>query len=286
MSEQNGSTPNLRRGDSGPAVERWQKILGVAADGQFGPATEAATKAFQARSGLHADGVVGRATWAAGLAAPAPAPAVPAGERLAAVRTRIDPVDLYHSLCALEPGLSRAAVLVLLGHWGLETGDGAGCWSYNLGNVKAKPGGRYSWQFFACNEVLTPVQANAIVSRALPREPRRAEDDPAAFGRPEFDKVTVSAVTSSTTKDGKVILWAFPPDPVCCFRAFTSLDEGAADYLAILKKRFSDCWKFVEAGDAAGFSRALRKQGYYTADEGQYTKGLIARRDKFAKLIV
>lgn len=58
-------TPTIRQGDSGPAVTKWQGILGVAADGQFGPQTKAATVAWQSAHGLAADGVVGPATWAA-----------------------------------------------------------------------------------------------------------------------------------------------------------------------------------------------------------------------------
>lgn len=40
-----------------------QRRLAIKADGHFGPATEAAVKAFQARHGLKADGIVGPATW-------------------------------------------------------------------------------------------------------------------------------------------------------------------------------------------------------------------------------
>jgi hypothetical protein len=55
----------LRQGMSGPDVAAWQRTLGVAADGIFGPRTATATAAWQAAHGLTADGVVGPRTWAA-----------------------------------------------------------------------------------------------------------------------------------------------------------------------------------------------------------------------------
>jgi peptidoglycan hydrolase-like protein with peptidoglycan-binding domain len=47
----------------GNAVARLQSALHLAADGNFGPETEAAVKRLQARHGLTVDGVVGPATW-------------------------------------------------------------------------------------------------------------------------------------------------------------------------------------------------------------------------------
>jgi peptidoglycan hydrolase-like protein with peptidoglycan-binding domain len=49
---------------SGNAVSRLQHALHMPVDGEFGSATEAAVMRLQARHGLHADGVVGPATWA------------------------------------------------------------------------------------------------------------------------------------------------------------------------------------------------------------------------------
>lgn len=45
------------------AVKRWQAIVGVKADGIFGPGTEAATKTWQTAHGLPATGIVDQKTW-------------------------------------------------------------------------------------------------------------------------------------------------------------------------------------------------------------------------------
>ena len=63
--------PTLRRGDKGPAVIKAQELLrkwgyslgSYGVDGDFGPATEKAVKAFQKDNGLTQDGVIGKNTW-------------------------------------------------------------------------------------------------------------------------------------------------------------------------------------------------------------------------------
>lgn len=65
--------PELRRGDKGEVVRAAQILLNgrkcsvgaYGADGDFGPATEAAVLAYQRRNGLDDDGIIGPATWAA-----------------------------------------------------------------------------------------------------------------------------------------------------------------------------------------------------------------------------
>jgi N-acetylmuramoyl-L-alanine amidase len=69
--------PVIARGDSGPAVERWQKDLNrwlanerperpqLVEDGIFGKRTERATRAFQKAMNITVDGIVGPQTRAA-----------------------------------------------------------------------------------------------------------------------------------------------------------------------------------------------------------------------------
>jgi putative chitinase len=54
----------LRRGSKGDDVKKMQAKLGLTADGDFGPGTEAALKKWQADNGLTADGVAGPKTLA------------------------------------------------------------------------------------------------------------------------------------------------------------------------------------------------------------------------------
>jgi len=57
--------PTLRRPATGEPVKQVQAKLVVPVDGNFGPKTEAAVRAFQRDHGLVPDGIVGPKTWAA-----------------------------------------------------------------------------------------------------------------------------------------------------------------------------------------------------------------------------
>lgn len=56
--------PTLLRGSTGEAVRELQRLLGLSdQDGMFGPATEAAVRAFQQKNKLTVDGRAGPYTW-------------------------------------------------------------------------------------------------------------------------------------------------------------------------------------------------------------------------------
>ena len=57
------ATLRLGQNNDPELVKLVQAKIGVTADGIFGPATEAAVRAFQEKNGLVADGVVGKGTW-------------------------------------------------------------------------------------------------------------------------------------------------------------------------------------------------------------------------------
>ena len=193
-------------------------------------------------------------------------PPVPFVE-LPAVKTPAAPQEVYEALArawrkqlGAEP--KRESLLVLLSQWAFETGRGSAMWCYNLGNAKGKPDGADNrhWTFFACNELLPVAQANALVAKAGMRR----------------DGGPGSNVAVTSIKDGIATVWFYPSHPVCCFRAYLSLDDGADDYFAMMHKRFASAWPAVEAGNPSAFSHALKLARYYTAEESHYTRSLVS----------
>jgi peptidoglycan hydrolase-like protein with peptidoglycan-binding domain len=53
----------VKQGSKGDAAKLVQSIIGAKPDGDFGPKSTAALKAWQTANGLTADGVVGPVTW-------------------------------------------------------------------------------------------------------------------------------------------------------------------------------------------------------------------------------
>ena len=64
------------------------------------------------------------------------------------------------------------------------------------------------------------------------------------------------------------------------FRAYSSPEEGAADYLRTLRARFPKSFDAVRAGDAAEFAHTLKREGYYTGSEADYTRAIAQISDR------
>jgi hypothetical protein len=62
---QPSARPIIKLGARGPFVRYLQRKLSITRDGIFGPATDAAVRAFQGEKGLTVDGIVGTQTWTA-----------------------------------------------------------------------------------------------------------------------------------------------------------------------------------------------------------------------------
>jgi hypothetical protein len=58
------------------------------------------------------------------------------------------------------------------------------------------------------------------------------------------------------------------------YRAYPSLQAGVEDYLAYLQRKQPSAFEHILHPDPVQFSKALKKGGYYTADEDKYTASL------------
>lgn len=66
------------------------------------------------------------------------------------------------------------------------------------------------------------------------------------------------------------------------FRAYESADQGAVDYVKLLVRRFPEAVEAARNGDAGGFVHALKTRGYFTGDEGAYTRSVHRLAGEFS----
>lgn len=65
------------------------------------------------------------------------------------------------------------------------------------------------------------------------------------------------------------------------FRAYRSAEEGARDYIRMLKRRYPDAIQAARRGDAQRFVHALARRGYFTSEPDAYCRALSSLSRQF-----
>jgi peptidoglycan hydrolase-like protein with peptidoglycan-binding domain len=166
--------------------------------------------------------------------------------------TPLDFGRLFDALRRAAPaGVADKGVEIAIGHVALETGRKS-CHCWNLGNVKWTPG--FGRTMFACGEELPLIVA-------------------LRYQRETPDQVEIR----STYRRGGVpyaSVWFKPPHRMTWFRAFPSLESGAAGHWALLMARYPKAVEALRGGSTRAFVEALRAGGYFTAAPELYMVGV------------
>lgn len=65
------------------------------------------------------------------------------------------------------------------------------------------------------------------------------------------------------------------------FRAYSSAEQGANDYVQLLRSRYRGAIDAADAGDAEGFVRGLKEKGYFTGDPIAYARNISSLANQF-----
>ncbi len=65
------------------------------------------------------------------------------------------------------------------------------------------------------------------------------------------------------------------------FRAYQTPQEGALDYIGLLKTRYPNALEAAERGDPSAFVRALKARGYFTGDPAAYERSVSQIASRF-----
>lgn len=183
------------------------------------------------------------------------------GTYVAPHKTRAAAIDVaryFREATRKEVGidLTPRALAVLVAQSALESGHWASMWCHNFGNVKASG----NWP-----GLYTCIRLNEVIDGKL--------------------------IWFSPDTDGHSVP---PGHPQTRMRAFHDGVEGARDHIRFLAidttpdngkpNRYAAAWAAAVAGDPVAFAAALKRSGYYTASEVQYTRAVTLLTKKFEPL--
>jgi len=182
------------------------------------------------------------------------------GQERPAKRTPVTPEQVFLALGLAWQTLTgstpdRKIIHILHAQSALETGHWKAIMNYNLGG--AKKHGDCDWTYFTTTERLSHPVADKLIASSKPGEVTVLKADD------KFKTVRVSGKQSMN-----------------CFASWEDLDSAARDHVALLFRRFPKAVEAAKKGDATGYVRELKKAGYFTGSEEDYTKivNSIARR--------
>lgn len=141
----------------------------------------------------------------------------------------------------------RKVLHILHAQSALETGHWKSVFNYNLGG--AKKHGECDWTYFTTTERLSHPVADKLIASSKPGEVTVLKVDD------KFKTVKVSGKQSMN-----------------CFASWEDLDSAAKDHLALLFRRFPKAVDQAKKGDPKGYVRELKRAGYFTASEEEYSK--------------
>lgn len=199
------------------------------------------------------------------------------GSLVATQRTTPTKLDFAKALLIQCPDLTKETAGVLWAHFAGETGDGAYCWNFNLGNVKHTTGdGRDYvslagvWEGFKVGDengdgVIDADDKTMLINRMC------------ATGMWLLD---LSLDHAKAVGAGKVSLIATKNNAASWFRAYPTLEVGMVSFVDMKrdpKSRYAGAWAYVLAGDADGYARELGRKGYYTASPDVYARAMVKK---------
>jgi flagellum-specific peptidoglycan hydrolase FlgJ len=85
-----------------------------------------------------------------------------------------------------------------------------------------------------------------------------------------------------------VVIWTregVRPSPLVkrTFRAYSTPEEGARDYVELLANRYPRALRAARRGDVTGFAQALDTGGYFTGDSREYLRALTSLSVEFRR---
>lgn len=199
------------------------------------------------------------------------------------IRTSPTRAEFAEALLRAWPEATRQGAAVFWAQFAIETGEGAHCYNFNLGNVKHVKGDGYDyvslrgvWEGFRVGDEDKDGDVDDDDRKLLILRLVRT-----GLWTPDPSEAHQMAVGK-----GKVSMIAEPHNPATWFRAYPSLEKGMLEYVEKKRKpgyRYSSAWKYVVEGDPEGFARELGRKGYYTASPDVYAKAMRKKFDVWMK---